>query len=111
MKPGWKTTEFWQTIIAQVLGFLAFAGVISTNDSKTMEEALGKSAAAVFTLVVNGLLVVSYVRTRFHLKALTGDTPRNLTVLLLLAGGGLVFKRTPRSRPKCCHGGRASPNN
>ncbi len=95
MKPGWKTTEFWQTVIAQVLGFLAFAGVISTNDSKTLEEALGKSAAAVFTLIVNGILVVSYIRTRFHLKALNSEAPRKLTVLALLAALGIFSLSAP----------------
>ncbi len=95
MKPGWKTTEFWQTIIAQVLGFLAFAGVISNNDSKTLEEALGKSAAAVFTLIVNGILVVSYIRTRFHLKALNSDAPRKLTVLALFVGLGIFSQGAP----------------
>ena len=95
MKPGWKTTEFWQTIIAQVLGFLAFAGVISTNDSQTLEEALGKSVAAIFTLIVNGMVVVSYVRTRFHLKALIGETPRSLKVLVLLAGLGCCLIGAP----------------
>jgi hypothetical protein len=93
MKPGWKTTEFWQTVIAQVLGFLAFAGVIGTNDSKTMEEALGKSVAAVFTLIVNSLLVVNYIRTRFHLKVLNGDTAKKLVILLV--GSALFAMAAP----------------
>ena len=32
MKPGWKTTEFWQSLIHQALVVLTLFGVLSQGD-------------------------------------------------------------------------------
>src|SRR5262245_24788015 len=73
MKPGYQTTEFWHALIAQVLAFLTLMGVLSTNDSKTLEEALGKGVAAVFALIANGMIVVNYIKARHALKQQNGN--------------------------------------
>lgn len=73
MKPGYQTTEFWHALIAQVLAFLTLMGVLGTNDSKTLEEALGKGVAAVFALIANGMIVVNYIKARHALKAQNGN--------------------------------------
>ena len=75
MKPGWKTTEFWQTLIAQALAALVLLGVVTVNDSQTLEEALGKSVAAIFALLLNGNIVGRYVAARLHLKSGRGEEP------------------------------------
>ena len=31
MKAGWKTTEFWLSLVAEALGFVMFAGIIETG--------------------------------------------------------------------------------
>src|SRR5438105_2776841 len=72
MKPGWKTTEFWTTSFAQILALLAFVGVLTPSDSQTLGEALAKAVAAVFTLFVNGTVVIHYVQSRLALKAAAG---------------------------------------
>ena len=72
MKPGWKTTEFWTTSFAQILALLAFIGVLTPSESQTLGEALGKAVAAVFTLFVNGTVVIHYVQSRLALKASAG---------------------------------------
>lgn len=68
MKPGWKTTEFWSTLFAQLLAMLACFGVLTPNDSQTLGEALTKAVAAVFTLIANGAVVIHYVKSRLTLK-------------------------------------------
>jgi len=95
MKPGWKTTEFWQTTIAQSLALLTLLGFVSAGDNKSIEEALGKSVTAIFTLIVNALVVVHYVQGRFRLKA-NGSTdpdqgPPNSGFLKIALVGGIAL--------------------
>jgi hypothetical protein len=68
MKPGIYTSEFYHSLIAQVLTLLALLGVESSNDTKTLEEALGKCVTGIFALIVNGVIVYQYVRGRLVLK-------------------------------------------
>ncbi len=94
MKPGWQTTEFWSTTIAQVLALLVLLGILTPADGQTLDEALGKIAAAVFTLVANGLVVVHYLKGRLQLKM--GDKSRPTTgVLPLVLLGVLIFGLFP----------------
>ena len=48
MKPGYKTTEFWQALIAQGLSLLAMFGLVNAGDTQTLEDAIGKCITAVF---------------------------------------------------------------
>jgi len=73
MKSGWKTTEFWQALIAQALALLTLLGVISAGESGALEEALSKCVVAVFALTANGLVVVHYIKSRLALKAMDMD--------------------------------------
>jgi hypothetical protein len=84
MKPGWKTTEFWTTLIAQLLALLAFLGVLTPNDSQTLGEALTKSVAAVCTLLANGAVVIHYIKSRLTLKLNGSSQPPRSAVLPLV---------------------------
>lgn len=42
MKPGVKTTEFWMTMIIQVLGILVMTGTVSPEQSKVIQGAAGQ---------------------------------------------------------------------
>jgi len=80
MKPGWQTTEFWTTILAQVLALAALLGLITSSDSALLGDALGKCVTAVVMLLANASLVGKYVQGRLDLKLLTpgadaGDAP------------------------------------
>lgn len=44
IKPGWKTTEFWLTVAAQVVGMLLASGVV--HDGSGFAQALGVAATA-----------------------------------------------------------------
>ena len=39
MKPGYQTTEFWITIITQILGVLATTGMLTPDQSNTLSQA------------------------------------------------------------------------
>ena len=103
MKPGWKTTEFWTTMFAQALALLAFVGVLTPSERQTLGEALGKAVAAVFTLFVNGAVVIHYVQGRVTLKSPaareTGTTlPLWIAVILL----PLLLASSAHASPGAC---------
>src|SRR5262249_35119678 len=64
MKPGYRTTEFWLTLLAQVPLFLATAGVIPTTDAPKLTDDWGK----VSTGVVSAISLIAYIASRYHLK-------------------------------------------
>ena len=47
IKPGWKTTEFWVTILIQVIGFAAILGYITPEQQGAMGDAITQIAGAV----------------------------------------------------------------
>ena len=109
MKPGWKTTEFWTTSFAQILALLAFVGVLTPSDSQTLGEALAKAVAAVFTLFVNGTVVIHYVQSRLALKAAAGRaangtaTPgATLPLWIAVVLVPLLFAPSPHASLRAC---------
>ena len=68
LKPGWKTTEFWSTIIAQVFAVLALLGLVNGKEAATLQESANQVVAALVLFLTNAGVVVYYVKTRFHLK-------------------------------------------
>lgn len=58
MKPGFKTTEFWVTLLVQALGILALTGVLTPEMSATIGEqgqivveAIGQIAGALMAAI------------------------------------------------------------
>ena len=47
MKPGWKSTEFWLSVVAQVVGFVLVSGLVG-NDRAV--QALGLAASVLSSL-------------------------------------------------------------
>lgn len=43
-KPGWKTTEFWLTVVSQIVGLVWASGVIT--EGSNADRVLGLAAAA-----------------------------------------------------------------
>ena len=56
MKPGWKTTEFWLTVVVALASLLWGADVLDPE--------AGGTANKVFGLVVSGLAAVGYTVSR-----------------------------------------------
>lgn len=68
MKPGWKTTEFWMTLLTQLVGLLVILGVISTQDRASIEGALSSAITAVVTLIAQVSVLWKYIQDRTQLK-------------------------------------------
>jgi len=107
-KPGWKTTEFWVGLIAQILSLFALIGVIDTQHTGDLLQALTQIITAIFALVANAAVVVAYIQARTDLKVIhldNGQPPpeagddddhhnRNGALLSLLLPLGLLFLST-----------------
>ncbi len=50
MRPGWKTTEFYQAAAAQALALLTLLGVVASGDSQTLQDSLAKCVTAILRL-------------------------------------------------------------
>ena len=68
IKPGWQTTEFWQTLILQGLSLAVILKVISPSDSAGLGSALSHAVEAVVALMVAGGTVVHYITGRNKAK-------------------------------------------
>lgn len=69
MKPGVKTTEFWLTLVAAVLGVLVAGGFLTPEESaqaQSVVEALIEQLAGVVIAVGP---IVAYIRARAEVKA------------------------------------------
>ena len=68
LKPGWKTTEFWSTVFAQVFAVLALLGLVNARETATLQDAANHVAEALVLFGANAAVVLYYIKTRFHLK-------------------------------------------
>lgn len=49
MRPGYKTTEFWTTVVSQIIGILALAGVIRPSDATILNDAVVQVVGGLMT--------------------------------------------------------------
>lgn len=135
MKPGYKTTEFWVTLISQALSVLVLLRIITPQDETTLGGALTNAVAAVFALLTSAKVVGDYLRSRTALKqaassardsedgsagaspSRTSAEPASAGVLpiIVLAVLGLTFSAGPvtatEPQPTCLFGWRHRDNN
>lgn len=108
MSPGYKTTEFWHALIAQVITLLTLTGVVSSSQGKTLEDAVTACVTAVIALLANGAIVYNYIANRHQLKVVhavnnaanNADEPKEPAkapnvLPLILAACGLAYLATP----------------
>ena len=69
MKPGIYTTEFWISLIGNVLAFAVALGVVTTSDKSTLEGALTTIVMGVPAIIGAVMVIVTYVRGRIQVKA------------------------------------------
>jgi hypothetical protein len=50
VKPGYKTTEFWLSVVASLISILYASGVISPDGASTVEQVVAMIAAALASL-------------------------------------------------------------
>ncbi len=77
MKPGWKTTEFWTSIPAAIVGLLILFGLMTPTESTELINALEKVIGGVMSIIP----IVGYTISRGKAKAVTFD-PAILTEIL-----------------------------
>lgn len=68
MKSGYKTTEFWLTLIAQIVPVLVLLGVIGAEQAETLQGTLGDAVKAFFALVAAVLPIWKYIDSRTQVK-------------------------------------------
>src|SRR5262245_13925408 len=68
MTPGWKTSEFWITLAAQLIAVLTVVGIIPSSDAAHVQDSATKCIIAAFVLVMNGIVVLRYIEHRSNLK-------------------------------------------
>jgi hypothetical protein len=69
LKAGWKTSEFWTTIVLQAVSLAVIVGMVNGSDSATLTDSLTKMVTACFTLAVSGGTTLAYIKSRFDLKS------------------------------------------
>ena len=67
-KSGLLTTEFWLTLVAQVLPVLVTTGAIAPGDVATLEGALTRAITSAAALLGAGWVLVRYIQGRVALK-------------------------------------------
>jgi hypothetical protein len=68
VKPGWKTSEWWTTMIGQVLNVLALVSVVSFSDVQMLTQTTGGMVSAAFMFSTNALTLIHYIQGRVKLK-------------------------------------------
>ena len=68
VKPGWQTTEFWQTLILQALAFATILGFLSPSESAGIGNNITSMIEHVIALLVAGGTVVHYITGRNKIK-------------------------------------------
>lgn len=68
VKPGWQTTEFWQTLILQGLALATIMGFLSPADSAGIGNNITSMIEHVIALLVAGGTVVHYITGRNKIK-------------------------------------------
>lgn len=71
-RPGLKTTEFWITVVSQLLAMLAMIGVVNSADAATLQDAIVKCVTAGGVFLANAWIVVRYIQGRVNLKQFRG---------------------------------------
>lgn len=69
MKPGYLTTEFWLTILAQVLPFLVMFKIVPAEDSTNIQAMVSTLIMGIGSLVVSVTAIVTYIKGRVATKA------------------------------------------
>jgi hypothetical protein len=94
MKPGWKTTEFWLTLLTALPGIAVTAGLLPSADQTMLDSAASKIAAGLLAAIT----VAKYVHSRALVKA-APPAPLILLAALAFAGPGAAAQPAP---VPCC---------
>lgn len=68
VKPGYKTTEFWVTLITNVITALVLTGLLTQTEAEVLNQATAAMVVGLIALITNGLIVFTYIRSRTDVK-------------------------------------------
>ena len=111
IKPGYKTSEFWFTLVSFIFSGLFLTGIIGENQAKEdliQETSKGLEAA----ILIGGQLIVlcRYIRGRNELKKLWWDTASEEERLIVANKGdnkrGSKRKSAKSTKPATKRGSR-----
>ena len=73
MKSGWQTSEFWLTLVANVLAFAVAFGIVPIGDKETVQGAATQIITGVFGLLAGAAVLWKYIEARKTLKVAAMD--------------------------------------
>lgn len=68
MKPGYKTSELYMTLIPQIVGLLVIFGVLNAEEATTLTEALTQAIQAIAGLATAIVPLWRYLNSRTQIK-------------------------------------------
>lgn len=74
-KPGYQTTEFWLSLLFNLLSVLALLGVITAEEAEELHDAAEVIVAAVMAIIAilgPAMVNVRYIASRTELKKAGG---------------------------------------
>jgi hypothetical protein len=69
MKPGWKTTEFWNTVLTHLISLATLFGVIAGPRAQVFQDRTSATLSAAGVIIANVVLAWKYIHDRTGLKA------------------------------------------
>lgn len=95
MKPGWKTSEFWITVVTALPGLLVAAGLVPVSDQAMLDATASKLAAG----VVAAVAISKYIGSRTAIKSAT--VGKLALVLVFALPASPAWGQTAAVRPTC----------
>ena len=99
MKPGWKTSEFWKSVVTQLIAWGVACHAITVGDQATLQQALTEAVVAVFALIKSAYVVGQYIKARGLVKA--GPYMAILAGLLWFLQPSAVHAQCSQCQPVC----------
>jgi hypothetical protein len=69
MKPGWKTTEFWNTVLTHLISLATLFGVIAGPRAQFFQDRTSATLSAAGVIIAKVALAWKYIHDRTGLKA------------------------------------------
>lgn len=70
LRPGWRSSEFWATLAGLLVSALVMFGVVKPHEHQEVAETVTQCVAAAVALVTAAAPLVTYIKSRTHLKSL-----------------------------------------
>lgn len=68
MTPGYRTTEFWVTLVQQIVPLFILFGIVNQNDADTLAQSIAALVTALFAVFAALGPVATYIKARTDLK-------------------------------------------